>query len=62
LCVSRLENRQVIGGGNSGGGQLVCPVDHTDETLPFIKPAGIMFLKITKGNVKLYVAKLHEVI
>ncbi|ODN01402.1 Cap-specific mRNA (nucleoside-2'-O-)-methyltransferase 1 [Orchesella cincta] len=44
----RLENRQVTGSGNGMGAQLVCPVDHTDETLPFIKPAGILFLKITK--------------
>ncbi|CAL8111218.1 unnamed protein product [Orchesella dallaii] len=44
----RLDNRQVIGSGNGMGAQLVCPVDHTDETLPFIKPAGILFLKITK--------------
>lgn len=43
----RLDNRVVVGNGSAA--QLVCPVDHTDETLPFIKPNGILLLKITKG-------------
>lgn len=47
---NRLENRIVTNSGTNA--QLVCPVDHTDETLPFIKPKGVLFLKITKGKIK----------
>lgn len=52
----RLDNRVVKNCGQAA--QLVCPVDHTDETLPYIQPNGILLLKLTKG--KLYELFLYS--